>query len=50
MPTYFKFVWLSKKYREKVLAWVSKLKFVQAIKASRIYGIYDSLTGWDIRS
>jgi len=31
-------------YRHRVLSWVSKLKVVQLVKASRFYGLYQSLT------
>nr|WP_241264239.1 TIGR03546 family protein [Bowmanella dokdonensis] len=30
-------------YRQRLMVWVSKLKLVQALKASRLYQIYESL-------
>lgn len=40
---------LIRKYRENVLAWVSKLKIVQTLKASNFYSLYQSLSGWEVR-
>ena len=35
-----------KKYRERLLAWVRKSRIVQALKASKFYGIYESVSDW----
>ncbi len=35
-----------KKYREHLLAWVRKSRIVQALKASKFYGIYQSVSDW----
>ncbi len=48
IPLFFIFSTLIRQYRERVLGWINRLKIVQTLKASRIYGIYDSLTGWDV--
>ncbi len=34
------------KYREHVLEWINKTRFMQAIKASKFYNIYHSVSGW----
>lgn len=47
-PLFFLFSMMIRQYRERVLGWIKRLKIVQTMKASRIYGIYDSLTGWDL--
>ncbi|MCK4910774.1 MAG: TIGR03546 family protein [Thermodesulfovibrionales bacterium] len=47
-PLFFMFSALIRQYRERVLGWINRLKIMQTLKASRIYGIYDSLTGWDV--
>ena len=47
-PLFFMFSALIRQYRERVLGWINRLKIIQTLKASRIYGIYDSLTGWDV--
>ena len=49
VPFYFLFIKLINQYRDRVLAWVTKLKIVQTLKAGKLYRIYDSLTGWDIK-
>lgn len=41
-PLYFLLAWAVAKYREKVLVWVNKLKIVQALKASKIFMLYQS--------
>jgi uncharacterized protein (TIGR03546 family) len=35
-----------RKYREHILAWVMKSRIVQALKASKFYGIYQSVSDW----
>jgi uncharacterized protein (TIGR03546 family) len=35
-----------KKYREHILAWVRKTRIVQALKASKFYSIYQSVSDW----
>jgi uncharacterized protein (TIGR03546 family) len=39
-----------KKYREHLLAWVMKSRIIQALKASKFYGIYQSVSDWGGRS
>ena len=34
------------KYRTNVMAWVEKTRIVQGLKASRIYNLYKSASGW----
>ena len=49
IPCFFIFSALIRQYRERVLAWINKLKIVQTLKAGKLYHIYDSLTGWDVK-
>lgn len=49
IPSFFIFSSLIHQYRERVLKWINQLKIVQTFKAGRLYRIYDSLTGWDIK-
>ena len=35
-----------KKYREHILIWVMKSHIIQAFKASKFYGIYQSVSDW----
>ena len=37
---------LIRKYRENILEWVRKSRIVQAIRASKLYNIYSSVSGW----
>lgn len=39
-PLFFFFIWAVKKYRERVLAVVQKWKITQALKASKLWGLY----------
>ncbi len=47
IPLVFTSNFIVKNYRAHVLAWVRKTKFLQLLKASRFYRIYDSLAGGD---
>ncbi len=44
-PLFVLFRVLILQYRVRVMAWVNKLKIVQALKASKFYNIYQSLAG-----
>lgn len=46
VPMFFACNFLIRKYRDHVLAWVLKLKIVQAIKASTFYHFYQLATSW----
>lgn len=46
VPLYFLSNFLVVRYREKILAWVMRTRVMQAFKASKIYAIYDSVSGW----
>ena len=35
-----------RKYREHIMAWVQKTRFMQAFKASKLYRSYQTLSGW----
>ncbi len=35
-----------RKYREHILAWVQKTRFMQAFKASKLYSAYQTVSGW----
>jgi len=41
LPSIFLFRFLVARYREHVFARLEKLKLFQAIKASKIYGVYE---------
>lgn len=45
IPVYFLFNMLIVNYRDKVKAFVEKLKIVQALKASKVYSLYQTLSG-----
>ncbi len=45
IPLYLASNWLIQKYRDTVLEWVRKLKIVQALKASRLFQVYQTLSG-----
>jgi hypothetical protein len=49
VPFLFASMFLIRKYREKVMTFVSRLKVVQALKASKFYRMYDSLSDWRTR-
>jgi len=46
VPLFFISNTIIRKYREHILAWVKKSRIVQALKASRFYGIYQSVSDW----
>ncbi len=50
LPLYLLSNLLIRKYREHVLAWMRKLKIVQAVKASSLYNIYQKVSGWGAAS
>lgn len=35
-----------RKYREHILAWIQKTRIMQAFKASKIYSVYQTVSGW----
>jgi uncharacterized protein (TIGR03546 family) len=37
---------LVRKYREHVLQWVMKTRLMQAFQASKLFGYYQSVSGW----
>jgi hypothetical protein len=37
---------LVEKYREHVLQWVMRTRLMQAFKASKLFGYYQSVSGW----
>lgn len=49
LPAFFVLTFLIRQYRSHVLEWINRLKITQTLKGSRIYQIYNSLTGWDIK-
>lgn len=40
---------LIRSYRENVLAWVRKTRIMQAFFASRLYGVYRRVSGWEVK-
>lgn len=41
-PLYFILVWAVKRYRENILTTINKFKIVQVLKASKLFGLYQS--------
>ena len=37
-----------RRYRDTILAWIRKTKLAQMVKASKIYGIYTTLSGGEV--
>lgn len=46
VPLFFLFNMLINKYREHILEWVRKTRFMKMLKASNLYNIYQSVSGW----
>ena len=46
VPCYLLFNALIRRYRDHLLAWVQKSRIVQGLKASRLYTVYQSVSGW----
>jgi len=49
-PAFFIFNFTIRMYRKHLLSRVQKTKLVQAIKASKVYRIYQSVSGWGVSS
>jgi uncharacterized protein (TIGR03546 family) len=45
-PLFFLSILFINKYRQHILSWVMKSRVVQALKASKFYGIYQSVSDW----
>ena len=46
VPLYVVLNLLIRKYREHFLAWIQKTRVMQAFKASKLYGAYQTVSGW----
>jgi len=46
VPLYVVLNLLIRKYREHILAWVQKTRVMQAFKASKLYGAYQTVSRW----
>jgi uncharacterized protein (TIGR03546 family) len=46
VPLFFLSNLMINKYREHILSWVLKSRIVQALKASKFYSIYQSVSDW----
>ena len=46
IPLYLLSNQVIRKYRDHVLAWVQKTRFMQAFKANKIYKAYQAVSGW----
>ncbi len=46
IPLYFALNLGIRKYRDHILAWVEKTRFMQAFKASKLYSAYQTVSGW----
>jgi uncharacterized protein (TIGR03546 family) len=49
VPVLFASIFLIRQYRENVMSFVNRLKAVQALKASKFYRMYDSLSDWGVK-
>ncbi|BBO68244.1 hypothetical protein DSCA_21740 [Desulfosarcina alkanivorans] len=46
VPGLIVFNLLIRRYREHILAWVRKTRLMQAFKATRLFEVYQSVSGW----
>lgn len=46
IPGLILFNLLIRRYREHILAWVRKTRLMQAFKATRLFEVYQSVSGW----
>jgi len=46
LPFILACTWLIRRYREDILAWVRKTRFMQMLTASRFFDLYRSVSGW----
>ena len=46
IPGYFVFNQLIRRYREHILSWVRKTRLMQAFKATKLFEVYQSVSGW----
>jgi len=46
VPALIIFNLLIRRYRAHILAWVRQTRLMQAFQATKIYEIYQSITGW----
>ncbi|MEW6670542.1 MAG: TIGR03546 family protein [Thermodesulfobacteriota bacterium] len=46
VPLYLLLNLLIRKYREHILAWVQKTRIMQLLKTSRLYSVYQAVSGW----
>ena len=46
IPGYIVFNQLIRRYREHILSWVRKTRLMQAFKATKLFEVYQSVSGW----
>jgi len=46
LPGYVVFNLLIRRYRENILSWVRKTRLMQAFKATKLFEVYQSVSGW----
>ncbi|MFW5902183.1 MAG: TIGR03546 family protein [Thermodesulfobacteriota bacterium] len=46
LPVYFASNALIRRYRAHVMTWIQKTRIAQMIKGSRLYSVYQSISGW----
>lgn len=46
IPAFILFNLLIRRYREHILAWVRKTRLMRAFQATKLYEIYQSVSGW----
>jgi uncharacterized protein (TIGR03546 family) len=46
IPGYVVFNLLIRRYRENILSWVRKTRLMQAFKATKLFEVYQSVSGW----
>jgi uncharacterized protein (TIGR03546 family) len=46
VPAFILFNMLIRRYRAHILAWVKKTRLMQAFQATKLYNLYQSVSGW----
>ena len=46
LPLYFAANALIRRYRQHVMTWIQKTRIAQMVKGSRLYSVYQSISGW----
>jgi len=46
LPLYFASNALIRRYRQHVMTWIQRTRIAQMVKGSRLYSVYQSISGW----